>query len=132
MHSLKPGKTTSKSRVTNKRPADPIDVLIHEQGLRIKDVYLDRSLDLLLLVLNNGQVVRSNISDHERLRGVSAARLKNWELIAGGTGISWPTLDEDLSLTGFIQAAFVSEAVRSLADPIPKVAHSHKRQARKA
>ena len=53
MPSSKPGRTTSKTTVVNKRPTDPIDVLIHVQGLRIKDVYLDKSLDLLLLVLNN-------------------------------------------------------------------------------
>lgn len=132
MPSSKPGRTTSKTTVVNKRPTDPIDVLIHVQGLRIKDVYLDKSLDLLLLVLNNGQVVRSNISEHSRLRGASTAKLEKWELIAGGTGLSWPQLDEDLSLRGFIQAASVNEAVRALADTLPKVAHSRKRQARKA
>ncbi|MBS1546076.1 MAG: DUF2442 domain-containing protein [Bacteroidetes bacterium] len=107
-------------------------MLVHEQGLRIKDVYLDKSLDLLLLVLNNGQVVRSNISDHDRLRGASEPQLAKWELIAGGTGLSWPKLDEDLSLRGFIQAASVRNVIRSLAGPGPKVARSSKRQARKA
>ena len=131
MPSSTPGKTTSKNRVANKHPTDPIDVLIHEQGLRIKDVYLNTSLDLLLLVLNNGQIVRSNISDHIRLRGASGPQLAKWELIAGGTGLSWPKLDEDLSLRGFIQAASVQDAIRSLAGPRSKVARSSKRQARK-
>ncbi len=49
MPSSKHGKTTSPDEPVNKRPTDPIDQLIHEQGLRIKDVYIDKSLDLLLL-----------------------------------------------------------------------------------
>ncbi|MBL0129666.1 MAG: DUF2442 domain-containing protein [Flavobacteriales bacterium] len=101
----------------NKRPLDPIDRSIVEGGLRIKDVYIDRSIDLLLLVLNNGQVVRSSVSDHERLRSASPAELQRWKLIAGGTGITWPKLDEDLSLRGFIQAESIERTLRTITAP---------------
>ena len=132
MPSSKPGKTTSKSSLTNKRPTDPIDLLIHEQGLRIKDVYIDKALDLLLLVLNNGQVIRSGIAEHARLRNAGAARLAKWQLIAGGTGLTWPELDEDLSLRGFIHSASLEQTIRVLAEPRPSVVHSRKAQARRA
>ncbi len=132
MASLKPGKNISKSSLKNKRPTDPIDVLIHTHRLRIKDVYLDKSLDLLLLVLNNGQVIRSGIEEHARLRGATQSRLEKWQLIAGGTGLTWPELDEDLSLRGFIHSSSVDQAVRSLAESKPKVLQARKHQARKA
>jgi hypothetical protein len=66
----KRGRTTSTNKPVNKRPSDPIDRLIIEHGLRIKDVYIDKSLDLLLLVLNNGQIIRSSIAEHKRLKSV--------------------------------------------------------------
>jgi len=115
----KPGKSTSAHKLTNKRPSDPIDVLIHEQGLRIRDVYVDRSLDLMLLVLNNGQVIRSAISGHKLLRDATQQQLERWQLIAGGTGVNWPKLDEDLSLRGFIHASMMDQAVKDLAMPKP-------------
>ena len=132
MPSSKPGKTTSKNSPANKRPTDPIDRLIHERGLRIKDVYIDKSLDLMLLVLNNGTVIRSGIAEHERLKGVPQPRLEKWSLIAGGTGLTWPELDEDLSLRGFIHASYVDQAIRSLDGPLVKVMNSTKRKIRKA
>ncbi|MBP6390109.1 MAG: DUF2442 domain-containing protein [Flavobacteriales bacterium] len=113
----KPGKNTSANKLANKRPSDPIDLLIHERGLRIRDVYIDRSLDLMLLVLNNGQVVRSSISGHKLLRDATQKQLEGWQLIAGGTGVNWPKLDEDLSLRGFIHSSLMDQAVKNLAMP---------------
>jgi hypothetical protein len=132
MSSLKPGTITSKGSLTNKAPRDPIDRLIHEHGLRIKDVYINRSLDLMLVVLNNGTVIRSGVSEHVRLRNASQVKLKNWKLIAGGTGVTWPELDEDLSLRGFIHAHSLEHAIRSLTDTKAVVAQSAKPLSRRA
>ena len=132
MPSSKPGKTTSKTSQANKRPTDPIDRLIHERGLRIKDVYIDKALDLMLLVLNNGTVIRSGIAEHKRLKGVPQPRLEKWNLIAGGTGLNWPELDEDLSLRGYIHASYVDQAIRSLDGPLVNVMSSAKRTIRRA
>lgn len=120
------------SKMHNKRPSDPIDRLIHEEGLRIRDVYIDRSLDLMLLVLNNGQVIRSGISDHKLLRTATQKQLEDWQLIAGGTGVTWPKLDEDLSLRGFINASLLEQAVKSLAMPARKTVVRSKQVARRA
>ena len=116
----------------NKRPTDPIDRSIIEGGLRIKDVYIDRTIDLLLVVLNNGQVVRSSISDHARLRNAGAAELQRWKLIAGGTGITWPALDEDLSLRGFIQAESIERTLLTITTPMRTGRRVAKRRVRKA
>lgn len=121
MPSSKSGRTTSKNSLANKRSTEPIDRLIYERGLRIKDIYIDKALDLMLLVLNNGTIIRSGIAEHKRLKGVAQFCLEKWSLIAGGTGLTWPDLDEDLSLRGFLHASDVQQAIRSLGDPIMKV-----------
>jgi len=113
MPSPKLGKTISK-RSDNKRPSDPIDRLIIEDGLRIKDVYVRKDLDLLLLVLNNGTVLRSSISAHKRLKGATRTVLSSWNLIAGGRGVQWEKLDEDLSLRGFIQETSLRNMIHDL------------------
>jgi len=132
MNSLKPGKSISKVSLANKAPRDPIDRLIHEHGLRIKDIYINRSLDLMLVVLNNAAVIRSSVSEHVRLRSASQLKLKNWKLIAAGTGVTWPELDEDLSLRGFIHAQSLEHAIRSLTDTKATVVQSAKRLSRRA
>lgn len=130
MNSLKLGTSTSKGSLVNKASRYPIDQLIHEQGLRIKDVCINRSLDLMLVILNNGTVIRSGVSEHARFR--NAGQLKHWKLIAGGTGVTWPELDEDLSLRGFIHAHSLEHAIRSLTDTKAVVAQSAKPLSRRA
>lgn len=132
MSSLKRGKAISAAKPANKAPSDPIDRLIHEQGLRIKDVYIDKALDMMLLVLNNGTVIRSGVTEHKRLKSASQQRLLNWKLIAGGTGVTWPDLDEDLSLKGFIHALSIDQAIRAISDPRPLVAHATRRLVRRS
>ncbi|MFT3884045.1 MAG: DUF2442 domain-containing protein [Flavobacteriales bacterium] len=113
MRSSKLGKTTS-AKTEGRRPADPIDRLIIDGGLRIKDVYIRKDLDLLMVVLNNGSTIRSTVSDHPRLKSAKQSVLEQWQLIAGGRGIHWETLDEDLSLRGFIVETSVRNAIASL------------------
>jgi len=116
MRSSKPGKTTS-AKFEGKRSSDPIDRLIIDGGLRIKDVYIRKDLDLLMVVLNNGSTVRSTVSMHRRLKGAKQSVLEQWQLIGGGRGIHWEMLDEDLSLRGFIVDSAMRNAVEELTAP---------------
>lgn len=116
MRSSKPGKTTS-AKPEGKRPSDPIDKLIIEEGLRIKDIYIRKDLDILMVVLNNGSTIRSTVSGHARLKGAKQAVLEKWSLIAGGRGVQWEALDEDLSLRGFIVDHAMRNAVEELSAP---------------
>jgi len=100
--------------IRNKRATDPIDQVIFEKGLRVRHVFLDRSLDLMVLILSNGAVIKSKISDFPRLNKANDKQLNKWSLISEGVGIEWPDLDEDLSLKGFIKSAFMNRALRTL------------------
>ncbi len=111
MNTLNKKNTT---RIRNKRATDPIDQLIFEKHLRIRHLLLDKGINLMALVLNNGTIIKSKLSDFPKLRKASETQLKRWELISEGVGIEWSDLDEDLSLKGFIKSAYMNRAVRTL------------------
>lgn len=90
------------------QPKDPIEVLIFEKGLRIKALFIEKDLDLLLIILNNGNLIKYSISNFNKLKDASQEELSNYELRNDGTGIHWPDLDEDLSLYGFIKDAGIN------------------------
>ena len=93
---------------------DPIESKIISEGLRIEDVHPYKELDLLVVVLNSGDVLQARLSDFERLKKATDKQLKQWRLIGSGIGIHWKGLDEDLSLRGFIRDSMQQEALRRL------------------
>lgn len=82
---------------------DSIEAIIFEEKLRIEAVDIHPELDLMLIILNTKAVLRQNLSSYNQLKKASREDLLQYELIAGGVGIHWPILDEDLSLKGFLQ-----------------------------
>ncbi len=101
--------------ISNKyRAQDPIDLLIFEKGLRIKNLFFDQELDLLAIILNNGKILECRISDYPKLKSASLEQLSSWELVGGGIGVTWDVLDEDLSAKGFIKNSALSSMLRDL------------------
>lgn len=98
----------------DKRSSDSIDRLIFEEKLRIKTLHIDKDLDLLLLIFNNGNVLKAKLSDYPRLKKANNSELCDWKLINGGIGIQWEALDEDLSLKGFIKTSALNQMMRNL------------------
>ena len=88
---------------------DTLEHIIFEQGLRIVGVHAYQKLDLLLFVLNTGRVLQYKISTSPRLTKASQEGLNGHELIAGGVGVHWPEVDEDLSLKGLLKESLKSE-----------------------
>lgn len=103
--------STLKNNKTGYSAKDPIDRLIFEKGLRIKNVIIEKDLDLMGIILNNGKILETKISLYPRLKGASEKELKEWQLIGKGIGVSWEKLDEDLSARGFIYAAAIKDMV---------------------
>jgi hypothetical protein len=91
----------SKDRIVNKKGSDPLDQLIFEEGLRMKSVWFDRDLDLIIVLLNNKKVLKRPLSDFKRLADAEEEKLIQFE--NDGIAIHWPELDEDLSLRGFLK-----------------------------
>ncbi len=101
----------------NIKAKNPIDILIFEKGLRIKNAIIDKDLDLIGVILNNGKIVEAKISYFPLLNGATEKELKNWRLISEGIGISWDDLNEDLSIKGFIETAAINEMLEHLQTP---------------
>ncbi len=86
---------------TSQNRFDALDQLIFEENLSIIAVDIHIDTDLMWIILNTKAILHQKISNYARLENASENELKQYELIAGGKGIHWPLLDEDLSLKGF-------------------------------
>ena len=111
---IKGGMSTSINNNADLRAKDPIDILVFEKGLRIKRVIIDKELDLIGVILNNGKILETKLSIYPRLRDATEQDLKKWQLISRGIGVTWENLDEDLSVRGFIQTVAINEMLEHL------------------
>jgi hypothetical protein len=67
---------------------------------RAKSVSFDG--DKLVVSLADGRELHVPLAWMPRLRDASHAERADWRLIGGGTGIHWPALDEDVSVSGLL------------------------------
>lgn len=91
---------------------DTLDQLIKDHNLRIEGLSFYPALDLMIVVLNSRRVMKRKLSEFEKLRSASSSDLEAYEL--SRYGVHWPTLDEDLSLKGFLEYEII-HADRGLA-----------------
>ena len=52
--------------------------------------------------LNDGRVIGSPLAWFPRLQKATSEQRNRYELVAGGYGIHWEELDEDLTANGFL------------------------------
>lgn len=71
--------------------------------LFVVDLIFDHKHKLFTVCLKNGYTFVFGTSEFKRLKNAKPQDLEKYELIAGGVGIHWPFLDEDLSVKGFIK-----------------------------
>jgi hypothetical protein len=90
------------STLANKQ-FDAIEHLIFTEGIRIQALDIHPELDVMTIYLNTKAVLTRPISSYKRLHGADPSQLFHYELIGEGVGVHWPTLDEDLSLKGFLR-----------------------------
>ena len=53
--------------------------------------------------LADGRTIAVPLAWSWRLAEATSAQRQRWELIAGGTGIRWPDVDEDISVRGMLE-----------------------------
>ena len=82
---------------------DSIEKMIFDEGLRIEAVDFHAELDVMLIVLNTKAVLHQRLSSYKSLAKADKKTLMQYELISNGIGIHWKSLDEDLSLKGFLR-----------------------------
>jgi len=62
--------------------------------------------DKICLKLSDQKEIRFPVYLNERLRNASRDQAGNIEIICGGTGLHWPDLDEDLSVSGIMEGRY--------------------------
>jgi hypothetical protein len=82
---------------------DAIEQLIFSNNLRIKSLDIRQEQNIMDIILNTGFIIHTNISSFPSLKKASSVKLLNYKLTGNGTGIHWPSLNEDLSLKGFLK-----------------------------
>jgi hypothetical protein len=72
------------------------------------------SEDSLAADLADGRTITVPLAWFPRLAHASPAERDNWRLIAGGEGIHWPDLDEDISVESLLAGRRSGETQESL------------------
>src|SRR5262245_7886445 len=72
-------------------------------GERVLDVHIDEAT--LAVDLVDGRTITVPVTWFPRLVAATAKQRKNWRVSAGGFGIHWPDLDEDLGVEGLLRGA---------------------------
>ncbi len=72
-------------------------------GERIVDVAVDEHT--LSAHFADGRTITVPLAWYPRLLHASETERADWKLSAGGYGIHWPTIDEDLSSEGMLRGA---------------------------
>jgi hypothetical protein len=61
--------------------------------------------DAFSVSLRDGRVISVPLFWYPRLLDATAAQRNNWRIAAGGCGIHWPDIDEDLRTEGLLRGA---------------------------
>lgn len=60
--------------------------------------------DAMTVTFNEGPPVKVPLGQFERLKAASPSDRNDWQLIGGGIGVHWPSVDEDLSVENILAA----------------------------
>ena len=75
------------------------------RNLEIDHVLFYKDKDYMLVILNNGDIIKAHMSDYPFLKDATTKQLEAVEII--GSALYWRELDEDLSLPGFFRDAAI-------------------------
>jgi hypothetical protein len=83
--------------------------LNNKTDIRVKNVNFTD--DLLIVELMDGRIISAPMAWYPRLFNASVEERKNWTISAGGYGIHWQSIDEDLSSEGLLLGAKSPEMI---------------------
>lgn len=63
---------------------------------------VDVTDDALTVELSDGRTISAPLGWYPRLAHATSDERNRWRLLAGGTGIHWPDLDEDISVENLL------------------------------
>lgn len=78
--------------------------MVAELLFTIKKVWVENNM--ICLLMSDYKEIRFPIDANKKLKDATEKQRNNIEIICGGTGVHWPDLDEDLSVTGIIEGRY--------------------------
>jgi len=61
---------------------------------------------MICVLLNDDREIRFPAFLNKKMQNASVEQISEIEIICQGTGLHWPQLDEDLSVTGILEGRF--------------------------
>jgi hypothetical protein len=62
--------------------------------------------EMICMLMSDSKEIRFPVNANKKLKNATDQQKSNIEIICGGTGLHWPELDEDLSVTGIIEGRY--------------------------
>ncbi len=90
-----------------------IDELERRQLVRVVDVQVIDE-ERMSFTFHDGRVLIFPVEWYPRLKHATIEERKRWQLLADGTWVRWPELDEDLSPVGVLLGLKSQESPRSI------------------
>ena len=78
--------------------------MVAELLFKVKRAWIENGMVCMLLTDN--KEIRFPIDANKKLRNANDKQRNNIEIICGGTGLHWPDIDEDLSVTGIMEGRY--------------------------
>ncbi len=75
--------------------------MVAELLFTIKKAWYENNM--ICLLMTDNKEIRFPVEANKKLKNATGKQRNNIEIICGGTGLHWPDLDEDLSVTGIIE-----------------------------
>ena len=80
--------------------------MVAELLFKVEKAWYEKGM--ICLLMSDRKEIRFPVEANNKLLTASDKERNNIELICGGTGLHWPDLDEDLSVTGIIEGRYGS------------------------
>lgn len=77
-----------------------MDTAVILQNMKIKSVWFDAQK--VYFDFKDGRTMGSPLDWFPRLKNATEIQRQNWRLVAGGSGVHWEEIDEDLSAEGML------------------------------
>lgn len=90
---------------TSHPPNDSLESIILDAHLKITQLNFQKENNSMKVHLNSGKTIECPIGLTQVLQKATIDQLLNYTIVANGTGIHWPLLDEDISLKSLLRLA---------------------------
>ncbi len=78
--------------------------MVAELLFKVKRAWIENGM--VCMLLSDNKEIRFPIDANKKLRNANDKQRNNIEIICGGTGLHWPDIDEDLSVTGILESRY--------------------------